>query len=807
MSLKKTLILLAIGSLAVAALAVYVLVIDPKFATSEQALKERTLVFPYTDPTGKNRTLADDATRIRIQRGDTVVLLVKTDSGRWRLREPLDARAALAAIRDLRYGASGLLDILAHLRIRRIIQPQAGHQETQDPYGFDARRLAVSFWLGDEEHKFRVGKNIRGYTCIQVDGEPRVLVVARAAIARFDREPNGFRDHRVLGQLARNSLRSLTLATPKKTLTFRRSAKQWAIVSPVTDSAKSGRLNALVDGMRGLAVQEFVDDQPRAIADYGLDPERLRLVLTLDSGESSTLRIGKECKHNARLLYAKREDEPFVFAIGKKLIEGIDPELASLRQREVARVDPKEVAAVVITRNEAVCALERGPGSTGWRLTRPKPARAEARAIRRFLADLGRIRVAQWIDDPKDEAHGRLEKPAATITIERTSAAPSRGQKPAPVTLHISPPVKRGKELGRYIRRGGQACLLFVSAGPLDAAPAAHETLSTQALKRITYDLTKGYARFLDHGIFRFERSDAVKLVIRRAATEVVCQRDGETWKVASPAGLEADAASIAAILGAMADLRAQECVADAPADLTPYALDAPELTLAASIRASPPAPGRPRQPGVRTRTLHLSRDVGGRTYARSPDSPLVFVLKPKDARTLRAEPVPTAIAAFSRYAVAALSIARRGQPPIVLARQGDTWRITAPRQAEALRAPITKAIAALQGLEAVRYLDYDANDLGRYALAPPEIAITLKLKGKPDFVLHVGKPVPDEHAPPGFYARRAASQLVFLMAKDKAQLVAPTLADLEKKPGSKDGDAKQPRREEPAPKAAPATQ
>lgn len=846
MGLKKMLLLLGGGCVAVLALAAYVVFVESAAPTTDEALKERGLVFPVKDD--KNRTLRDLATKLEITRGKDVVVLEKADAQNWRLRKPHDARADRSAVLSI-------LDGLRNLTAESFVQPASDTPEEMAKFGLKEPRITATFWLGDRAHEFAVGSEVKGQKSyekrayIRLKGESRLLVIANDLVEKLDKEPNGFRDKKVFErERDPEKARAVRVVSAERTLELEKSGKGWNLKAPVADLADASKVSSLLSKARNLEVEKFISEDPSKLGDYGLDKPQLTCEIKADDGSTMTLLVGKAPEGDDKLkdqLYAKRAEEPSIFTIKKDFTADVAPKLEDLRDRKVASFDDAEVSGIEFTRGATAWAVAREGKDKDWKLTKPRETKADQSSVSDILRHLGRLRVARWIDDPKDPAFEHLKQPEAVVTLAREPMGVPGAKAQPPVKLTLSAIVKKEKpaqaetgkedskdkskddakdkpkekefEEGRYIQRDGQAGLLYVAGGKAPDGAAYDEKDSVEALNALAKTLDKGYLAVLDRKVFDFKSDAVVRLAIERGAAKLTCEKKDAAWKLTSPVALDADANNVNSILGVMNDLSADEYVLETPKpdDLKRYGLDAPSLRLTATIEEE--AAASEKKPDAKadekkaekkeaekkeakekktfTKTLLLSRKIDGTTYGMEQGGTLVFTVKSWDADSLRAEVIPTALAEFAEADATSLTIAHRGKPEIVLEKQKDAWAITKPTKAEADQEAVRKVLDALHDLKGRRCIDFEGKDLAAYGLEPAEVVVTVKVKDKPDAVVKIGKPLADEKEDPGSAAVKGDAKQVFLMPKGKVDDIAKSLADLEKKPEPK---AEAPKKEEP---------
>lgn len=871
MGLRNMLLLLAAGLVVVLGLGAYVFFVESAGPTTEEALKQRSLVFPVKDE--KNRTIRDLATKLEIRRGKDTVVLEKAGAQEWRLKQPADARADRSAV-------LALLDALNNLRLE--VEPLQATPDDLAKFGLKEPRIVATFWLGDQAREFAVGSEVKGQKAyekrayVHLKDAPNVLVVSNDLVEKLDKGVDklatpddvakwvaAFRDKRVFDRDRDvEKAAALRLVNAARTLDLEKRDKAWQLKSPVTDLADASKVSGLLSKARNLDAEKFITEDASKPAQYGLDKPQLTCEVKLEDGAPMTLLVGKAVEGDEKLkdqLYAKRSDAPSIFTIKKDFLSDMEVKLDDVRDRKVASFDDGDASGLEFARGKDAWAVARESKDKDWKLTKPKEANAYQSSASDALRDLGRLRVARWIDDPKDPANEQLKEPAAVVTLLREPKGKPGAKAQPPIKLYFSALVKKEKpkepakekalpkekgkgddkekakekekevEEGRYVRREGQTTLLYVLAGKAPDGAPFDEKESIEALGSLGKGFDKGYLAFLDRKVFDFKEDAAVRLSIERDSAKLVCEKKEGNWKLTSPVALDADKSNLSTILGTMNDLSADEYVADSPKpeDLKRYGLDAPALRLTATIEEEEkPAEAKPEEKKDEkkdekkeekkaaakktvTKTLLVSRKTEGQTYGMEQGGTLVFTIKSWDADSLRTEVISTTLGEFAEADATSLTLAPRGKPEVVVEKEKDVWAITKPKKAEADQDAVKKVLDALHDLKARRCIDFEGKNLAALGLEPPELVVTVKIKDKPDLVLKLGKPVAEEKDDPGSAALKGDAKQVFLVSKGKVEDIAKSLGDLEKKPEPKKEEPKkeEPKKEEPkakeeAPKA-----
>jgi len=757
MGLRRMLVLLAIGLALVVGLGVYVVVVELHSPTTEEAAARDVLVFPPADDADAG--IPRRATRLEIRRGDQTTVIEKTGARTWRLRRPVDARADRSAV----------LAVLTDLKTLRV--ESSTTSSDLSAFGLAPPRVLASFWLGEERHQVAIGATVpgakRGETKVYIRADDRgaVYVVDGALAAKLDRAFDAFRDRRVF-DVGLDKASAVRITSPDRKLLLQRREGIWHIVEPVEDFADPSAVGSLLTKLAALKAEGYVTEDAADLADYGLDEPALTCELTVGDGQTMTLLVGRDVKDSR---YAKRGEEPAVFTLKEVAVAAANVTPEQVRQRRVVDVAAADVTSIEIESGDRKWAVARGGADEPWRLVQPKQAGASQEAVAAFLGHLRKLRVSRWVDDPWATAHEFFRKPAAVVTLSR--GTDTDVMRP-PVRVAFSSYLKTAALDGRFVQRVGQRCLLYVSSKPEDAKASLEARESVEAASAVAKTLEAGYLAFLDRRIFDFDPEQVTTLTVERDDAMLVCEKAEAGWRLALPVEMDADPLNVGSLIGAMANLRAADYVAEKPDDLMALGLLDPDLTLTVTVSA----PGHP--PAEKTLLVGTPRD--GRVHAMEKGGSLVFTLSPWDARALHTEPISTSLGDWQEADVVGLSLERRGEHPVVLERGEGGWRLTWPRQAPVLRSAAGSLVGALHGFRIPRYVDYDGTTpRTQYGLDPPSAVLSIRLKGETSIVLEVGKEAEREERYAGRYAALRGRRQVFVMPQATVEGLLGAFASL----------------------------
>ncbi|MGH7263688.1 MAG: DUF4340 domain-containing protein [Candidatus Rokuibacteriota bacterium] len=377
----------------------------------------------------------------------------------WQVTAPVAVPADREAI-------SGLLEKLRAAKIKDFVTeaPPKG----PDPYGL-ARPLELTLWLGEEKDRvakrLRLGKTIpdRKVVYAQREGDPTVFTVEDELLEAVPGSVTALRDKAIF-TYDRGKLERLELASPKGQVTLAQEDGAWRITAPVQLKADEGLMNELLWKVRDLRARDFVDEDARRLARYGLDRPQVRLsVWEKDAKEPRTLRLAPAREKD--LAYATAGGP--VALVDAKVLADLTRDARDLRDHSLfAGLDTQAVARVEIQRRDRTLVVTRR-GEDEWELTAPRTG--EARGSR--VSDIvWAFRNLKWRDLVAEQGWepGRygLDAPSTTITL-----ADKDGKTVAALAIG------KTEQGNAYVRVPGQPALYAIEAKSLGELPATPEDL------------------------------------------------------------------------------------------------------------------------------------------------------------------------------------------------------------------------------------------------------------------------------------------------------------------------------------------
>ena len=196
---------------------------------------------------------------------------------------------------------------------------------------------------------------------------------------------------------------------------------KWTIVDPVNADTDGGEISSITGSLIDTEVQRVVEESPKDLKAFGLDPPRLEVGLrTKGQTEFKRLQIGSKTPTGSDL-YARTPDKPRVFLVSSFLDGTFNKNTFALREKNILKFERDKAETVELT--SGATTLQFAKNGTEWKIVKPIAARGDFGAIEGIVERLSSAQMqgiaAQEAADLK--MYG-LDKPSATMVVGTGSA-------------------------------------------------------------------------------------------------------------------------------------------------------------------------------------------------------------------------------------------------------------------------------------------------------------------------------------------------------------------------------------------------
>ena len=370
------------------------------------------------------------------------------------------------------------------------------------------------------------------------------------------------------------------LIKPSGAIKVQRNPKnsRWNITKPLAVAGEDGVINQLLLTLEEAKISRVVDEEPKNLADFGLQDPSIQIALRFKTGEPKTLMVG-DASPLGHDTYIKLKDEKRV------LLSFLDKNqfnasLNDLRNKALLDFAARDVTAVDLKFDKETQRFVKE--GENWKLTAPVNAQGDADEIANFLDNIRTERIENFVSEtPEELVPLGLAQPKIVLNIQAAKAGQSW-------TLKIGKPYD---EHSYYAQRGQPENVVTVSESLV-------ETLSKNPLS------------FMEKSLMTFKEEDVTAIESRDGNETTRVVRDSNNkgqWKFKNPENGTVDSATVNTLL---LDLQEARIRTFAPSKkLKLFGLDAPkkELTVfekdGAKITSSWETP-------TRTNNIHLSSEA-----------------------------------------------------------------------------------------------------------------------------------------------------------------------------------------------------
>lgn len=341
--------------------------------------------------------------------------------------------------------------------------------------------------------------------------------------------------------LSADAIEEIQIRSGGDTARVQRTGTAWRLVEPTAADADAGVVGSVVSNLASLEVQRVVEENPTALAQYGLNSPRVDVAFRVkDQKDFRRLLIGEKTPTGGDL-FAKRPDENKVFLISSFLDSVFNKTPFDLRDKVVLKFERDKADGMEVVNGSTKVQFARS--GTDWRIVKPVAARADYAATEGLMSRLSSAQMQKVVaPDAKDLRAYGLDRPALTATVLSGSSK---------ATLLLG----RADGDSRFAKDAARPEVFTVE-----------ESLFT--------DLAKDVGEFRRKDLFDARSFTANRFDLRRGDQVLTLEKSGdgkEIWRNA--AGQNIDTAKVEDLLTKLSNVQAQTFEAPTHASLKTPAL------------------------------------------------------------------------------------------------------------------------------------------------------------------------------------------------------------------------------------------
>jgi len=532
----------------------------------------------------------------------------------WRFLTPAPAKAVTEKIRTLTNS----------LRTLRAVEWVTADAENLGQYGLDPAPLSITIVSEEtpaptdadsngapapvtKTHTLAfstlspLGDDAKAY--VRVGEQRAVATVMKSVVDRFRPDLKEWRDNRLFEQEPTRADR-ITITAGEKTTALARTGTTWTFADDAAPADKN-EVQALLDALRDTKALNFETGVNENPARFGFDQPRGAIEVAFADGQTHRIVFGGFAdEQTQRLVYARVDDATAAHKLLAADVSRLLREPGAFRDRTVAGIAEDRLQSITLTQPVADKSITVELVNTNgtWVMTRPVAAAVNDLNMRALVALLGNFHANSIIEigtaseiaayglDPAPVQLTYTYQPAPVVQVTSNGATTVPAE-PQSLSVHVAQ-----REDGVFaLRTENESAVYRVDAN-------AWNTLTAELRKT---------------DLFAFEPDQVTRITFRDGDTVQGFDRETGKWAYVPEADIPINDQAVTNYLVRVRDLRVSRVVEYNAADLAAYGLAEPayEVNLAVEGAALPAL------------QISQSKDESGAHYAKSADSPHVFLL------------------------------------------------------------------------------------------------------------------------------------------------------------------------------------
>ena len=520
---------------------------------------------------------------------------------------------------------------------------------------------------------------------------------------------------------------------------------EWQMTAPVNANGDAPAVSAFLSFLNNLNFTRVVEESPKDLTPFGLDTPDLKIILSMNNGETKGVRVGDDHPMGNKV-YLARLNESRVLAAGVTK-NRLDRKVHDLRDKTILDFKTPQITKIEFIRNGKTLSLKKNEES--WEVSEGEiSAKGNETEITNLLNTIQAARIEQFVEE-KPEQLTSYGLNNSKLTVKLTTSKASE-----PLVLLIG-----GKnEHGFYAKTLPKKNVFTINQSLFD-------TLNNRKL-----------VDFFNKSLVDFNDDDLAKVTLLMDDDSVDLIRDEkdlQKWTMVKPVNMKANTATINSLLFDLKNVRIVEFITTHTKNSKTFNFEQPEKEINLTFKNG------------KTWALKLGNQTSSQDhyFAQRSDDETVFTIQKSSVESIFRslhDLKDRTVMEFDDDMVREIHIHDSTQT-FILKKSANKWNLTLPKPSDSIQSFIGKDI--LWTLNSIEFESVLARDPGNTVtgLTNPKVSVKL-LDGKSTILTHllIGNPVaklPEVH-----YLKVAENSNVYTMKKRFIDEILSNLKKLKEK-------------------------
>ena len=520
---------------------------------------------------------------------------------------------------------------------------------------------------------------------------------------------------------------------------------EWQVTAPIDAKGDAPAVSAFLSFLNNLNFTRVVEESPKDLTPFGLDTPDLKIILSMNNGETKGVRVGDDHPMGNKV-YLARLNESRVLAAGVTK-NRLDRKVHDLRDKTILDFKTPQITKIEFIRNGKTLSLKKNEES--WEVSEGKiAAKGNETEITNLLNTIQAAQIEQFVEE-KPEQLTSYGLNNSKLTVKLTTSKASE-----PLVLLIG-----GKnEHGFYAKTLPKKNVFTINQSLFD-------TLNNRKL-----------VDFFNKSLVDFNDDDLAEVTLLMDDDSVDLTRDEkdlQKWTMVKPVNMKANTATINSLLFDLKNVRIVEFITTHTKNSKTFNFEQPKKEINLTFKNG------------KTWALKLGNQTSSQDhyFAQRSDDETVFTIQKSSVESIFRslhDLKDRTVMEFDDDMVREIHIHDSTQT-FILKKSANKWNLTLPKPSDSIQSFIGKDI--LWTLNSIEFESVLARDPGNTVtgLTNPKVSVKL-LDGKSTILTHllIGNPVaklPEVH-----YLKVAENSNIYTMKKRFIDEILSNLKKLKEK-------------------------